>query len=90
MPDLLDSFVTSASSPLNNVAVVTTNDSTDLSTVSRAIYLASAGNVSVIMARDSAPVTIAGLAVGVWHPLRVKRVRTTGTTVTAGNILVGW
>jgi hypothetical protein len=88
--DLFSSIVSNSSAPLTNLAVVTPDDTNDLPFTTRAIFLQAAGNVSVIMAKDSVPITISGLAVGVWHPLRVKRVRVTGTTVSAGNLLAGW
>lgn len=68
--------------PADNAVAITPNDGADLATTTRAFYIGGAGNVAVILARDSASVTLTALAVGVVHPLRVKRVLATGTTAT--------
>lgn len=68
-----------ASGPIGSAAAVTPNDSTDLAAVARAIYVGTAGNLSIVLADDSAPVLLKSIAVG-YHPLRAKRVRATGTT----------
>ena len=62
---------------------MTPNDSTDLTAATRGLYVGVSGDVVVIMADDSAAVTITGLAAGVVHPLRVKRVKSTGTTASS-------
>ncbi len=60
---------------------VTPSDSTELTYTTRGLYVGVAGNVAVVMA-DGTSVTLTGLAAGVVHPLRVKQVRSTGTTAT--------
>ncbi|WJR67242.1 hypothetical protein QTA58_00260 [Neorhizobium sp. CSC1952] len=65
--------------PASNAEAVTPSDSTDLTHVSRGLYVGVAGDISVIM-RGGQTVTIsvqAGL-----HPLAVSRVRASGTTAT--------
>ena len=73
--------------PLRNSAVVATSDSADLSTPCRAILLEGDGVVHVDMEGTGTNVkhTLLG---GVWHPMRVTRIYTTGFTGTAVN--VGW
>jgi hypothetical protein len=69
----------------NNMAsvasAVTPNDSTDLTTVAQGIYIGGAGDLKVDMA-DSGTVTFSGLPAGVFLPIIVKRVYSTGTTAT--------
>lgn len=66
--------------PAQHAALVTPSDSTDLTNVTRAIYVAVAGDVSLIM-QDGAQFTWPGMAVG-YHPVRASRIRSTGTTAT--------
>lgn len=75
---------------IRRAAAVTPSDGADLTGITRGIYLGGAGNVAVIFAddADSAPVTLTGLATGVWHPMQVRRVMATNTTATL--ILVGY
>lgn len=72
--------------------VVTPNDSTDLPNAGRVrgIYVGVSGDISVIMTGDTSETAkvIPALAAGVWHPMCIKRVRSTGTTATG--ILVGY
>lgn len=69
---------------IRSAAAVAPSDTTDLSRVTRGIFVGGAGNVAVIFCddADAAPVTLTGLAVGVWHPMQVRRVMTTNTTAT--------
>lgn len=61
---------------------ITPSDSAGLSVVTRAIYIGGSGNISLILAYDSAPVTLNGVVAGSILPLRVKRVMATNTTAT--------
>ena len=68
-------------SPARSAFAVTPNDGADLSTPTRALYVGTAGNLSVILVGDSAAVLLKNLSAG-YHPLRCKRIRATGTTAT--------
>jgi hypothetical protein len=59
---------------------VTPNDATDLTAVTSALYVGFTGNVSLICSGDTNAVTFFNIAGGSILPLRVKRVRSTGTT----------
>lgn len=72
--------------PATRAAAVTPNDSTDLATDARALYIGTTGNVSVITAGGDT-VTFTAVPVGLL-PVSVSRVRSTGTT--ASNILALW
>jgi hypothetical protein len=74
---------------IGSARAVTADDNNDLpGGATRALLIGgAAGNVAVIFADDDTAVTLTGLAVGVWHPISVKRVLSTGTT--AGGIFVG-
>lgn len=69
-----------AGQPARGAAAVTPNDTTDLPTYARALFIGTAGNISVIPVNndDAAPVTLK-VAAGVL-PVQVRRVRATGTT----------
>lgn len=73
--------------PCEHAAAVTPNDSADLATRSRAIYVGTGGDVAVVMAGGEA-VTFAGILGGSLLPVRVDRVKATGTT--ASNIVAVW
>jgi hypothetical protein len=70
---------TSQDGPATKAFAITPNDGADLAVPTRCLYVGTAGNVSVILAEDSAAVTITNLAVG-YHPLQIKRLRASGTT----------
>lgn len=79
-----DNFSTNqvgTTSPATIAETVTPSDSTDLTNVSRALWIGGAGNISVIMANGTT-VLFSGIAAGTMLPLRVSRVRSTSTTAT--------
>lgn len=66
---------------------------TDLPYVTRAVYVGGAGNLSVQMVGNGAPtdgaiVTLASVPAGTLLPLRIRQVRSSGTTAT--NIIAFW
>jgi len=71
--------------PLNRGAAVSPNDSTDLPNVSRALWVGTSGAITVTMISgvDLTLVNAQGLI-----PLRVSRVKATGTDAT--NIVALW
>lgn len=75
--------------PYTAAAAVTPNDSTDLTNVSRALWVGTGGalNLAVIM-QNGATVTFNNVASGTLLPVRVSRVKSTGTTVS--NIVALW
>jgi hypothetical protein len=64
----------------HSAAVVTPSDSTDLAVMTRAIHVGTAGDVKVNMMKGMT-VVLTNLSVG-WHPIRVSRIYSTGTTAT--------
>jgi hypothetical protein len=60
---------------------VTPSDSTDLTYVSRALYVGVTGDVTVIMA-SGATLLFKAVPAGQILPIRVSRVKATGTTAT--------
>lgn len=82
--------ITESTAGIRRAAAVTPSDSTDLASITRGIYIGGAGNIAVIFAEDAdgAPVTLTGLATGVWHPMQVRRVMSTNSTATL--ILAGY
>lgn len=88
MSDKFERFKEGLESPPNKAFEITPDDATDLDNVTRALYVGVSGDVAVILEGDSASVVFVGLAAGVWHPMQVKRVLSTGTS--AGNIVGGY
>ena len=69
-----------ASAPARFAAAVTPSDSTDLSFVSRGLYVGTTGDVTVIMAGNGATVTFPSVPSGWVLPIAVSRVNATLTT----------
>lgn len=61
---------------------VTPSDSADIN-ATRALYIGAAGDVAVVMADDASEVTFVGVTAGAILPVRVSRVKATGTTATS-------
>jgi hypothetical protein len=79
--------------PLDLVAVrvAALSDSVDLADgICRSICILSAGAIKINDGEGTTVVIPTGLALGVWHPIRAKRIWSTGTTVTAANVLIGY
>lgn len=70
---------------IKRAASVTPSNTTDLNSATRGIYVGASGDLAVIFAADAdaSTVTLVGLAAGVWHPMQVRRVLSTGTTATS-------
>ena len=77
--DNFSRFQTQASDPATNAVLVSPNDSTDLTYVSRAVYVGTGGNMKVTMA-DSGTVLFTGVPSGTTLPIRVSRIWSTTTT----------
>jgi len=85
--DAFSDMPTTLSAPARDAAAVIPNDATDLAVTSRALFIGQAGDVSVVMLGGQT-ITFAGLAAGTLLPVRVSRVKATGTT--AGSIVALW
>lgn len=84
----LDLFIggTTTDFPATSAVAVTLSDTVDLQAVSRALWIGTTGDVTVIM-KDGQTATFTAAPVG-WMPLRVSRVKLTGTS--AGSIVAVW
>lgn len=72
--------------PAGNAFTITPHDTNELAFVTRGLYLGVSGDVAMILANDTEPVTFTNLLAGVVHPFRVKLVRATGTDADLGII----
>ncbi len=82
MTDRFANFQPSLSGPASTgFAIVPSND-TELAEATRALYVGSGGDLAVTML-SGATVVLTGVAAGSLLPLRVVRVRATGTTAGA-------
>ena len=68
--------------PADNAVAVTKHDTTELTYVSRGIYVGGAGDMTVLTLGGETTQFV-GIAAGTLLPIRVRRVNSTGTTVTA-------
>lgn len=69
--------------PAGHAAAVTPNDSNDLTTYSRGLFVGVSGDVKVDMEDGEAAILFKNVIAGVVHPIRAKRVYSTGTTATS-------
>jgi hypothetical protein len=71
----------SSSHPAGNALAITPAD-TDLSIISRAIYVGTTGNLTVKMAGSENTITFTAVPAGSLLPIRVTQIRSTDTTAT--------
>lgn len=81
MTDQFSAYSEALDSPASSAAGVTPDDATDLSDVSRALYIGGTGDVAVTMKSGDA-VTFKNVIGGTVLAIRVSRVLSTGTTAT--------
>ena len=66
-----------------NAFAIVPSDTASLKKVTRSIYVGGVGDISVILADESAAVTFVAVPVGTLLPIRAKLVRASGTTATS-------
>jgi len=82
MPDRFSNHAGGLESPASSGFPVTPADGTDLLEVTRAIYIGGSGNLAAVM-MSGEDVTFNGIPGGTVLPVRVRRIKATGTTATA-------
>ena len=87
MADLYASTTPSLTSPAIDGAVVVPSDTVQLAQVSRAIYVGSTGDIAAELASGT-QVTFTAVPAGMILPLRLRKIRSTGTSAT--NIVALW
>ncbi len=80
MPDDFEGKGTELNSPASRIITVAPQNSDLPNGVTRALYVGAAGNVAVVDKFGNASVIISGP--NQYHPVRVARVSSTGTTAT--------
>jgi hypothetical protein len=68
--------------PTDTAFAVTPNNSTDLATPTRGVYVGVSGDLKVDLVGGSTEITFVGLASGVIHPIQARRIYATGTSAT--------
>lgn len=79
MQDRYDGHASSFDGPANHGFAVTPNDATDLSEVTRALYVGGGGALVVVL-HSGAELVLQNVGAGTLLPLRVRRVKATGST----------
>jgi len=74
--------MTNATKPGVFAEVITPNDSTVFQRPTRGVLIESSADLAVLMAGDTSSVVIKGLVAGVFHPLSVQKILSTGTGTT--------
>lgn len=80
MADLYANHSPGLDAPAQKAFAITPDDGNDLALTTRAIYTGKGGTLVCILLEDSAEVTFASVPAGMILPIRVKRVKATGTT----------
>lgn len=80
MADLFATHSNGLDSPATKAFAITPDDNTDLAQTTRAIYTGTGGTLVCTLADDSGDATFVSLPAGSILPVRVKRVKATGTT----------
>jgi len=88
--DPLTGYTVGPEAPADDAASVTPHDTNELAFVTRALYVGTAGDVTVTMAGTGASITFKAVPAGTILPIRVKIVLDTGTTQAAGDIIALW
>ncbi|HMP57159.1 MAG TPA: hypothetical protein PKD92_11375, partial [Novosphingobium sp.] len=78
--DSFASFVDSPMAPAASCFAVTPSDTQDLPQVTKAIYVGTGGDVVLLPVRATAPVTFRNVPAGAVLDVRVRAIRTSGTT----------
>jgi hypothetical protein len=68
--------------PATDGEAVTPHNSTNMTNVSRALWVGGAGNITAVMHPSGTVLLFSGIAAGTLLPIRVSRVNSTGTTAT--------
>ena len=79
MKDEFESYATGLTAPARDATAITPDDTTDLDTATRALYVSEAGSLQVQMVSGQT-VNFGNVQAGVVYPFRVVRVMSTGTT----------
>lgn len=79
MQDDFADHANALTTPATKAEVIAPDDASELAHFTRAIYVGSGGNLSVVMLSGDA-VTFSNLQGGVLYPIRVRQVLATGTT----------
>jgi hypothetical protein len=74
--------------PATHGVAVTPDDTVALAVPARRIYVGGAGNLTVMLRDDQAPVTLTNCLAGTVYEVWAKRVMATGTTAT--NLVALW
>ena len=80
--DIVGVSVSRAIVPINSAFAITPDDDVDLIYITRGIYVGVSGDLKVDV-KSGDTVTFVGLAAGMIHPIRVKRVYENGTDATS-------
>lgn len=81
MPDRFADHARGLDAPADHAFAISPNDSTDLSETTRALYIGTGGDISLVTA-SGATVSFTTVLSGSILPVRCRRVRATGTTAT--------
>lgn len=82
MPDRFADYALSLESPAITGFAITPSDATDLADVPRAVYVGGSGTIAAVFP-SGAEVVFSGVVGGTVLPVRLRRIKATGTTATA-------
>lgn len=84
MADTFDRYTPGLTTPATHAFAITPHDTTELAVIPRALYVSAGGDLVVVLADDSAQVTLTGVVVGTILPIRPKLVKAATSATVVG------
>ena len=85
MADNFWKYVTQLNSPGKNAYAMTKHDTNEVANVTRYVYVGGTGDITCVLAGDTAEVTFKAVPVGAILPIRIKKLLTS----TTATLLIG-
>ncbi|QDZ10718.1 spike base protein, RCAP_Rcc01079 family [Devosia ginsengisoli] len=82
MQDRYDGYSSSLAGPVGHGFAIVPDDGADLAEITRALYVGVGGSLSIVL-QSGAELTLQGVAAGTVLPLRVRRLKASGTSASA-------
>ncbi len=82
MQDRYDGYSSSFAGPAGHGFAIVPSDAADLPEITRALYVGMGGSLAIVL-QSGAELTLQGVAAGTLLPLRVRRLKASGTSASA-------
>jgi len=79
MTDKFNAFKSQLADPAKNAYAPSTSNTVALPFITRSLYVGTTGNLTVVLAGDTVPITFTGVLAGTFLPLRISYIYTNTT-----------